>query len=209
MTKHRTHSKLNIPFCAGLVLLCLTLFSMHLTSGLYARYVTTDSADDAARVITFGDLTLTETGDFVDGSAIIVPGVDLTKRVVVSFTGSESATYTFIEVKVGKWMNADKTLFYVGSVSNPLMSWSVAEGWESLGYIDGSYVYYRADKANNNSFTCDFIASEGVISVSDSIKKSDLADMHGMFIRLQATVVQSNGFNNPSDAWASVSGKGA
>lgn len=59
MTKHRTHSKLNIPFCAGLVLLCLTLFSMHLTSGLYARYVTSDSAEDAARVAKF-DVVISE-----------------------------------------------------------------------------------------------------------------------------------------------------
>ena len=53
MTKHRKHAKLNIPFCAGLILLCLTLFSTHFTSGLYARYVVKDSAEDGARVAKF------------------------------------------------------------------------------------------------------------------------------------------------------------
>ena len=38
------------------------------------------SGSDSARVITFGDLTLTETGDFYEeGKLMIIPGVDLKK----------------------------------------------------------------------------------------------------------------------------------
>lgn len=40
-------------FYAGMVLLCLVLFSAHLTSGLYARYTSTSSAGDNARVAKF------------------------------------------------------------------------------------------------------------------------------------------------------------
>lgn len=43
-------------FYAGMVLLCLVLFSAHLTSGLYARYTSTSSAGDNARVAKF-DIT--------------------------------------------------------------------------------------------------------------------------------------------------------
>ena len=45
--------KLNIPMCAALVLLFLTLISIHLTSGLFARYTAESTAFDAARVAKF------------------------------------------------------------------------------------------------------------------------------------------------------------
>lgn len=46
-------AKLNIPMCAALVLLFLTLVSIHMTSGLYARYVATATGTDSARVAKF------------------------------------------------------------------------------------------------------------------------------------------------------------
>lgn len=49
----RYKAKMNIPMCAAGVLLCLTLFSMCLTSGLYARYTSKDFGSDAARVAQF------------------------------------------------------------------------------------------------------------------------------------------------------------
>lgn len=46
-------AKLNIPMCAALILLFLTMISFHLTSGLYARYVVTATGSDSARVAKF------------------------------------------------------------------------------------------------------------------------------------------------------------
>ena len=46
-------AKLNIPMCAALVLLFLTMLSIHLTSGLYARYTAAAEAGDSARVAKF------------------------------------------------------------------------------------------------------------------------------------------------------------
>ncbi len=209
MTKHRTHSKLNIPFCAGLVLLCLTLFSMHLTSGLYARYVTSDSAEDAARVIKFGELTLKETGDFVkDGApvkAIIIPGSDLTKKVTVSFTGSESATYVFVKVTLNKWYYSDgDSCYYIGT---SLLKWTPNTGENKWTKLPGKDVYYVELKPNEVLNELDFIADAGLIEVSSSIDKSALASLDGMLIQLQAFAVQSNGFESVEKAWESISAK--
>lgn len=46
-------AKVNIPMCAALVLLLLTMISIHLTSGLYARYTATSTGSDSARVAKF------------------------------------------------------------------------------------------------------------------------------------------------------------
>ena len=43
-------AKLNIPICVACVLLCLTMISIHLSSGLYARYTTSASGADGSRV---------------------------------------------------------------------------------------------------------------------------------------------------------------
>lgn len=45
--------KVNIPMCAALVLLLLTMISVRITSGLYARYTSTASATDSVRVAKF------------------------------------------------------------------------------------------------------------------------------------------------------------
>ena len=49
----RNSGKVNIPICVAAVLLFLTLLSTHLCSGLYARYTTTASGSDSARVARF------------------------------------------------------------------------------------------------------------------------------------------------------------
>ncbi|MBR6650128.1 MAG: hypothetical protein IKL36_01825 [Clostridia bacterium] len=46
-------AKMNIPMCAACVLLCLTLFSIYFTSGLYAKYTARGNGSDDARVAAF------------------------------------------------------------------------------------------------------------------------------------------------------------
>ena len=51
--KKRTGNKPNIPFSIAVVLICLLMFSMYLTSGMLARYTTSASFSDSARVAKF------------------------------------------------------------------------------------------------------------------------------------------------------------
>ncbi|MBQ4533647.1 MAG: hypothetical protein IJA18_00435 [Ruminococcus sp.] len=51
-----SRSKLNIPLQLAAVLLCLTLISVYLVSGLYARYATTQRISKAAAVAEFSPL---------------------------------------------------------------------------------------------------------------------------------------------------------
>ena len=50
---HKREPKFNIPMFAALVLLLLTMVSMHLTSGLYARYTASSGGSASARVAKF------------------------------------------------------------------------------------------------------------------------------------------------------------
>jgi len=68
VAKKSSTKKPNIALCAGFILLCLTLFSMHFTSGLYARYISRDSAEDSARVAKF-DVNVTGSAEDLEITA--------------------------------------------------------------------------------------------------------------------------------------------
>lgn len=208
LVKHTKTAKVNIPMCIASILFCLTLISIYLTSGLYAKYTNLTSGSASARVIKFGDLIITETGDFYeDNKLMIIPGVDLTKKATVSFSGSESATYVFIEVIPSKWSTDDNKTFSVLSNSRTAMQWNIAEGWLFLKSDNGTYVYYRELNPNTELVAADIIAENGKITVSNQITKSEIEAMTGISIKLRATVVQLGGFNTPEAAWNSVAAK--
>ena len=207
MVRHHK-TKMNIPMCLAAILLCLTLISIHLTSGLYAKYISSASGNDSARVIKFGELTLTEEGDFYEGNKLmIIPGVALTKKATVSFSGSESATYVFVEITPSKWSTSDNKTFSLMSNGKTAMQWNVAEGWLFLKSDNGTYIYYRELTPNTELIATDIIAENGKIAVSNQITKSVIQVMTGISIKLRATVVQSGGFENPEAAWNSVAAK--
>lgn len=83
MKTRRDHSNWVIKL-AG-ILLCLTLFSMHLTSGLYARYTTSSGSGDEARVAAFGFYVKDgETTEYIQLEQIRLPGDSQTVALNVS-----------------------------------------------------------------------------------------------------------------------------
>ena len=190
--------KVNIPMMLACVLLCLTLISTSMVGGLLARYTTGGTAADNARVVRFGNITITESGDFLAGTnkMPIAPGVDIRKEATVTFAGSEAATYVFLEVShTGNWTAADG----VFSNSGKLL-WQIADGWEELT----SQVFYRELKPNE-ALDADIIL-DGVIQVSEDITNEQMDELTGT-ISFRASVVQSHGFDSVEAAWASLQSK--
>ena len=203
MAKYANKPKMNIPMCLAGVLFCLTMVSVYMVSGLYARYSTSGTGSDSARVIKFGDISISETGDFQGDTKnmMVIPGVDLEKKAVVNFEGSEAATYVFVEVDLaGNWTYLEdrNTLIYGTHIE-----WTVAEGWQ---YLKGTkYVFYR-ELGPNTPLSADII-KESKIRVSDSITKTTIGTLQDASITFRASVVQSNGFENVQAAWASLLSK--
>ena len=224
-------AKVNVPMCLAGVLFCLTLFSFHLTGGLYAKYTTTGAGGDSARVITFGELTLTEKGIFTTkdendvsfNEFIVTPGVDIEKQAVVSFSGSEAATYVFVEVVPTGWTPSENNTFTYSFKSGNTLSWSIADGWTYVKNTSNPYVYYMELAPNTvlPSLTDDITTVNGItdqyvtvidggkITVSEEITENDLSNMRDLSIQFKASAVQSGGFESAEAAWKSLSGKGA
>ena len=86
-------SKINIPICLACLLLCLTLFSLHFSGGLYAKYITKGSGGDGARVARF-EIT-EENTEFTTALAIeTIPGEDVTKQISVTNKSEVAVGYT-------------------------------------------------------------------------------------------------------------------
>ena len=197
-----------IRVAAGLFF--LTMITVYLLGGLFARYVSSGHGSDSARIATFGDLTLTETGDF-DGTAIkkgmIIPGVPLTKDAVVTFAGSETATVVFVEVIVPEdtWETEDNRVFSYGG-----MSWSVASGWE---YLDSDeyegnirHIYFKT-LIPNEELNSEPIVTDGEISVSEEITKASIGSLADAELSFRASVIQAGSFKTVEEAWGAMAAK--
>lgn len=190
--QNRPRAKMNIPVCLACVLLCLTLVSIRLSSGVVARYTTTADSGDSARVIRFGDLTLTEYGG---DPQYIAPGVTLEWNASVSFTGSESATFVFVEVSGVKSGNASTVTLFDD------VDFAVAEGWTYLA--DTEYVYYRALAPNVEMTNVPLFEGDTAV-VPESLTAEQIAAMSSISTKFRASVVQSNGFDDAAAAWESL-----
>lgn len=203
MAKESRKRKSSMGFGEGMmwmagVLFCLVLITTAMMGGLFARYTTSDSGSDSARVVAFGNLTLTETGDFVavgdKRTAKIIPGVNLNKKVTLSFDASEVDTIVFVEISAPGWTVPDGKTFMMGTQ----IYWRMAEGWNHLPGTQ--YVYYKVLDTNTALTDVDIIQG-GVIHVSKDIKESNIQSLDKLNISIQASVIQNDGSLTPATAW--------
>ena len=215
-TNQNKKAKFRLPFSA--VLLYLALIAAALSGVTFSRYVTGTTVGDSARVAMMKELTVTET----DGSEqrVILPGVDMNKRAVVDFKGSEMACYVFCEITANGWTRAADNFHYTAGTG--ILNWAVDNTkWIFLQEDGSTSVYYCIVNANT-ALHADVLAEDGKITVSENITKSQLdalaASAKPLSIKISATAVQYHGFSEgfsaeyteadrAEAAWNAVKGK--
>lgn len=188
-------NKRRLPLRAWLLYLAVVTFA--LTGVTFSRYVASAHSQDEGRVITFGDLTVTDSGS---GSVQVQPGVPAKKDLTVRFDGSEAATYVFVELKGSDWTRgADNRTYTYGAGS---LSWRVADGWTHLR----DNVYYR-ELAPNTVLDAGLI-DDGAVNVSENMTRTELEKLSkALSIRVQAAAVQREGGDTAQIAWERLSGR--
>ena len=187
--------KFRLPFSAAL--LYLALIAAAVSGVTFSRYMTGTTVGDTARVAIMRDITVTETGNFAETDKwVITPGVDMIKKAVVNFEGSEMACYVFCEIKTTGWsrMNDNYSFVFSGGNEN-ILGWAVNNDWKFLSGNGSEAVYYRIVSANT-VLQADVLADGGKITVSENITKTQLGLLpKDMQIKISATAVQYNGFS--------------
>ena len=183
-------NKRRLPLRAWLLYLAVVTFA--LTGVTFSRYVASAHSQDEGRVITFGDLTVTDSG-----SVQVQPGVPTQKNLTVRFDGSEAAVYVFAEVQDGWTLGTDGIYHDAAG----LMTWRVADGWTHLQ----DNVYYR-ELAPNTALDAGLIDG-GAVNVSENMTRTQMQAAAGtLHIRVQAAAVQREGGDTAETAWARVNG---
>lgn len=205
MTKGKRLEKPNnrrLPLRAWLLYLVVVTFA--LTGVTFSRYVTSSHSRDEARVATFGQLQVVEPSSGAPGGEwLIAPGADIMKNARVTFSGSETAVYLFVELETPGWTrNTTDNMSY--SCMSGQITWRVADGWTYLCNEGANAVYYRVEQANAN-VNAPVIADGGRITVSENITRSQLAALPtDPRIDIHATAVQLTGFDSAQAAWNTV-----
>lgn len=185
-------NKRRLPLRAWLLYLAVATFA--LTGVTFSRYVASAHSQDEARVITFGGLTVTDSG-----VTPVQPGVAAQKDLTVHFDGSEAATYVFVEVQ-GDWTRgADNRTYTYGA---DRLSWRVADGWTHLQ----DNVYYR-ELAPNTVLDAGLIDG-GAVNVSEDMTRTELEELSkALSIRVRAAAVQREGGDTAQIAWERLGGR--
>lgn len=186
-------NKRRLPLRAWLLYLAVATFA--LTGVTFSRYMASAHSQDEARVITFGDLTVTDSG-----VTPVQPGVAAQKDLTVRFEGSEAATYVFVELQGSDWTRgADNRTYTYG---DGRLSWRVADGWTHLQ----DNVYYRA-LSPNTALDAGLI-DDGAVNVSENMTRTELEKLSkALSIRVQVAAVQREGGDTAQIAWERLSGR--
>ncbi len=186
--------KFRLPFSA--VLLYLLLIAAAVSGVTFSKYVTGTTVGDTARVAIMRDITVTETGNFAETDKwVITPGVDMIKKAVVNFEGSEMACYVFCKIKTTGWSRLDEHSFAFSGGGENILGWAVNNDWKFLSGNGSEAVYYRIVSANT-VLQADVLADGGKITVSENITKTQLGLLpKDMQIKISAAAVQYNGIS--------------
>lgn len=185
-------NKRRLPLRAWLLYLAVATFA--LTGVTFSRYVASAHSQDEGRVITFGDLTVTDSG-----VTPVQPGVAAQKDLTVRFEGSEAATYVFAELQGSDWTRGADGIYHDAT---GLMTWRVADGWTHLQ----DNVYYRA-LSPNTALTAGLIDG-GAVNVSEDMTRTELQALPTtLSIRVQAAAVQREGGDTAQIAWERLNGR--
>lgn len=143
-----------ILYLAG-ILFCLTLFSMHLTSGLYARYSATVSGEDGARVARF---SIQQSGELSQVMVMdVYPGFNKDYTIKLKNESEVAVNYTVSVERLTNnlpltitWTDASGS-FAANSedeVTHTLkVSWPATENDEALSYeVDALRVIVHAEQ---------------------------------------------------------------
>lgn len=192
-TNQNKKAKFRLPFSA--VLLYLALIAAALSGVTFSRYVTGTTVSDSARVAMMKELTVTETGG--SDQRVILPGVDMIKKAVVDFEGSEMACYVFCAITANGWTRAADNFHYTAGTG--ILNWAVdSANWTYLQGDGSTSVYYCIVNANT-ALHADVLADGGKITVSENITRSQLDTLASpaapLSIKISATAVQYHGFS--------------
>ena len=153
-----------------------------------------DGTEAVANTFTYGDINI-ELVESTGNNYKIVPGVDLKKDPEVTVKANSEECWLFVKVEEENWPT-----FTVKDTDTKKVNYSIADGWTHLDGKPG--VYYRQVTSSNGDVSFG-VLKDNQITVSDSLKKSEVDDVIAKTPKLTFTAyaVQMATIDDPDEAW--------
>ena len=136
------------------------------------------------------DVTLTDSTNSADNTAVLIPGTTITRDPRVTVKGGSVDCWLFVRADV---VNG----------AGDCLTWTPAEGWSRLESENAAAVYYREVKASAVDQTFQ-VVKDGTLTVKSELTRTELANMNAPTLSFTAYAVQRAGFDDPAAAWAQV-----
>lgn len=156
-------TKLNIPMFAALVVFLLTMITTHITTGLYARYTTSTSGSDSARVAKFDvDCMVVRVENTDEYTLTVINGseVAVNYSIVVEMDSHLSVTIDNVTKKIENdetsvTFENDNWILAPGTQTDPLTLTFAVTDWSGL---TDPATNYGNEETVNLGFTVKIIA---------------------------------------------------
>lgn len=202
--------KKSVSMKAVVLLLAVVLLIGCVAGGTLAwLYTSTDPVTNTFIAGEIGTLKLEETDKTSqndNGKYIIVPGADIKKDPVITYTPATDAkanvsAYIFVEVSnatgsTGTWiLGSDKKTFTADE-----LSWVIADGWTHLS----GNVFYQM--AGDSAVTAHVIKDDRISVASSIVKGDDMTDAVNAASGLTFTAyaIQQDTFADAAAAWTAL-----
>lgn len=209
--------KILIRGCALIFL--VTMLGFYMSSFVFARYISNSSLGDTAKVAKFGDLTFYEylsdgttlaTGETVEiDNLLINPGINVNKKISLSFGKSEVGVYLFLVIDANRFKVVSETDSYKITVQNNLsediLYWNLDNSWNYLEDVSTSnqFVFcYHLDP--NTSF--DEVLMDSILVNSISFDDVNLLKGDKPSLSFKTYAISSVGLNS-DEAWNHIINK--
>ena len=204
------YAKKSVSMKVVVLLLAVVLLIGCVAGGTLAwLYTSTDPVTNTFIAGEIGTLKLEETDKTSqndNGKYIIVPGADIKKDPVITYTPATDAkanvsAYIFVEVSnatgsTGTWiLGSDKKTFTADE-----LSWVIADGWTHLS----GNVFYQM--AGDSAVTAHVIKDDRISVASSIVKGDDMTDAVNAASGLTFTAyaIQQDTFADAAAAWTAL-----
>ncbi len=147
----KNKTKVNIPICIAAVLLCLTLFSTYLVTGLFARYATSAQGSDHARVAKF---SIKRGGALTESiEADLVPGEDKGVTLIIENNSEVAVEYTVTVTNVSNNLPLNFRLVKTGDAPDVAQNGTTFTAQQIPGSHSDQYTLFIDWQAGDDDLT--------------------------------------------------------
>ena len=166
----------------------------------FSRYISSTVSENYARVISFGELYITNgTNSYQNENIKIIPGAEIKKNPMINFDVNEVQSCVFLKIDSSYWIydSIDRSFSYISN-NKKIITWNICKEWNYLKNDETSNVFYIFVQPNTK--LSQSVINSSTIYISQEIKNSDIQSVsESLNLKFDAFAIQCSNFENDTE----------